>query len=114
MAPPVDRASLEAERPIRVRTTQYGQRMPKFPDDAVKKVCPILQNSNWWNVTGRPMFSSSSTQEHTMRFALIGAALMATAAFAAPAAAQRVVTNPGYCAQFYPNANCQNYGPGNP
>lgn len=49
-----------------------------------------------------------------MRFALIGAALMATAAFAAPAAAQRVVTNPGYCAQFYPNANCQNYGPGNP
>jgi hypothetical protein len=49
-----------------------------------------------------------------MRFALIGAALVATAALAAPAAAQRVVTNPGYCAQFYPNANCQNYGPGNP
>jgi hypothetical protein len=49
-----------------------------------------------------------------MRFALIGATLVATAAFAAPAAAQRVVTNPGYCAQFYPNANCQNYGAGNP
>ena len=50
-----------------------------------------------------------------MKFALIGVAIAATAAaFATPAAAQRVVTNPGYCAQFYPNANCQNYGAGNP
>jgi hypothetical protein len=49
-----------------------------------------------------------------MKFALIGAAVAATAALVTPAAAQRVVTNPGYCAQFYPNANCQNYGPGNP
>ena len=31
-----------------------------------------------------------------------------------PAAAQHVITNPGWCAQFYPNANCQNNGPGNP
>jgi hypothetical protein len=28
--------------------------------------------------------------------------------------AQEVIYNPGYCAQFYPNANCQNKGPGNP
>ena len=49
-----------------------------------------------------------------MKFAFIGLTLVATAAFAAPASAQRVVTDPGYCAQFYPNANCQNYGPGNP
>jgi hypothetical protein len=28
--------------------------------------------------------------------------------------AQHVITNPGKCAQFYPNANCQNYGRGNP
>ena len=28
--------------------------------------------------------------------------------------AQAVVEEPGYCAQYYPNANCQNYGPGNP
>ena len=28
--------------------------------------------------------------------------------------AQAVVNNPGHCAQFYPSANCQNYGPGNP
>jgi len=49
-----------------------------------------------------------------MKFAMIAATLVATAALATPASAQRVVTNPGYCAQFYPNANCQNYGPGNP
>jgi opacity protein-like surface antigen len=47
------------------------------------------------------------------KFALFGAALLATA-LASPALAQAVVENPGYCAQFYPNANCQNYGPGNP
>jgi len=35
-------------------------------------------------------------------------------AFAAPASAQAVVDNPGICAQFYPDANCENYGPGNP
>jgi hypothetical protein len=33
---------------------------------------------------------------------------------ATPVAAQEVITNPGRCAQFYPNANCTNYGPGNP
>jgi hypothetical protein len=32
----------------------------------------------------------------------------------APALAQAVISEPGYCAQFYPNANCQNKGPGNP
>jgi hypothetical protein len=48
-----------------------------------------------------------------MKFALIGAALVATA-LAAPASAQEVITNPGKCAQYYPNANCQNLGPGNP
>ena len=35
-------------------------------------------------------------------------------ALAAPASAQPVVYDPGRCAQFYPNANCQNKGPGNP
>jgi len=25
-----------------------------------------------------------------------------------------VISDPGYCAQFYPNADCQNLGPGNP
>ncbi|MBI5319786.1 hypothetical protein [Bradyrhizobium sp.] len=32
----------------------------------------------------------------------------------APAMAQQVISEPGYCAFFYPNANCQNKGPGNP
>jgi hypothetical protein len=49
-----------------------------------------------------------------MKFALIGAAAVAAAAFVTPALAQAVISNPGYCAQFYPNANCQNLGPGNP
>ena len=31
-----------------------------------------------------------------------------------PAMAQAVISEPGYCAFFYPNANCQNKGPGNP
>ena len=32
----------------------------------------------------------------------------------APSMAQQVISEPGYCAQFYPSANCQNKGPGNP
>jgi hypothetical protein len=49
-----------------------------------------------------------------MKFALIGAAAVAAAAFVTPALAQAVTSNPSYCAEFYPNANCQNWGPGNP
>lgn len=42
-------------------------------------------------------------------------ALAALFSFASvPAMAQQVVSEPGYCAFFYPNANCQNKGPGNP
>lgn len=49
------------------------------------------------------------------RFGLFGAAaVILTSALASPASAQEVIYNPGYCAQFYPNANCQNKGPGNP
>ena len=49
-----------------------------------------------------------------MKSALIGAAAVAAAAFVTPALAQAVISDPGYCAQFYPDANCQNLGPGNP
>jgi hypothetical protein len=42
------------------------------------------------------------------------AAAILTATAAMPASAQEVIYNPGYCAQFYPNANCQNKGPNNP
>ena len=49
-----------------------------------------------------------------MKFALIGAAGVAAATFATPALAQAIIENPGRCAQYYPNANCQDYGPGNP
>jgi hypothetical protein len=44
--------------------------------------------------------------------------LLATAAIlsviGAPAMAQQVISEPGYCAFFYPYANCQNKGPNNP
>jgi hypothetical protein len=45
-----------------------------------------------------------------MKFALIGAAAFAAAAFVTPAMAQAVISNPGDCAQ----ANCQYLGPSNP
>ena len=47
------------------------------------------------------------------RSAASAAALLLVVA-AAPATAQEVIKDPGKCAQYYPNANCQNYGPGNP
>ena len=49
-----------------------------------------------------------------MKFALLGAAGLAAAALVTPAKAQEVIYNPGRCAQFYPNANCQNLGLDNP
>jgi hypothetical protein len=49
-----------------------------------------------------------------MKLALIGAATLIAAVSATSAMAQTVIEDPGYCAQFYPNANCQNLGPGNP
>ncbi len=45
---------------------------------------------------------------------ILAAAAILASALASPAMAQEVITNPGYCAQFYPNANCQNRGPGSP
>jgi hypothetical protein len=45
---------------------------------------------------------------------ILAAAAILASALASPAMAQEVISEPGYCAQFYPNANCQNKGPGNP
>jgi hypothetical protein len=47
-------------------------------------------------------------------FKLIGAVAILSTALATPVLTQPVVSEPGYCAFFYPNANCQNKGPGNP
>jgi hypothetical protein len=49
-----------------------------------------------------------------MKFAWLGSAALVATALIMPAKAQQVISEPGYCAQFYPNANCQNKGPGNP
>jgi hypothetical protein len=48
----------------------------------------------------------------TRLLALCAAALFITAT--PLSAAPRVIEDPGKCAAIYPNANCQNYGPGNP
>jgi hypothetical protein len=49
-------------------------------------------------------------------FKLLGAAAVLLSLSATPVLAQlgQVIQEPGYCAFFYPNANCQNKGPGNP
>jgi hypothetical protein len=51
-----------------------------------------------------------------MKRGILGAtaAVVLASALAGPVMAQAVITNPGKCAQYYPNANCQNLGPGNP
>jgi hypothetical protein len=48
----------------------------------------------------------------TSRF--LGVMAVLSTAIATPVTAQPVISEPGYCAFFYPNANCQNKGPGNP
>jgi hypothetical protein len=52
-------------------------------------------------------------ETHMTRCSLPIAALLMLACVG-QARAQAAVESPGYCAQYYPNANCQNYGPGNP
>ncbi len=47
-------------------------------------------------------------------FKTLAAAAALSVIAATPLAAQQVISEPGYCAFFYPNANCQNKGPGNP
>ena len=44
----------------------------------------------------------------------LGTAAVLTAIGFTPVQAQAVMQEPAYCAQFYPGANCQNKGPGNP
>jgi hypothetical protein len=47
-------------------------------------------------------------------FKLLGAVAVLSSLSATPVLAQAVIQEPGYCAFFYPTANCQNKGPGNP
>ena len=44
---------------------------------------------------------------------LFAAAILASV-LTTPVLAQAVISEPGYCAQFYPTANCNNEGLGNP
>jgi len=45
---------------------------------------------------------------------LLGVVAVLSTAMVTPVIAQPVISEPGYCAFFYPNANCNNKGPGNP
>jgi len=57
--------------------------------------------------------TSNLTADAMSIIKLFGPAIVA-AAIVTPALAQAVISEPGYCAFFYPTANCQNEGPGNP
>lgn len=48
------------------------------------------------------------------RLKLLGVAAIAASALTTAAMAQPVVPDPGRCQAEFPNANCQNFGPGNP
>src|SRR6202035_5512291 len=60
--------------------------------------------------------SERSTEMSTFKptFKLFAAMAILSTAMASPVLAQPVISEPGYCAFFYPYANCQNKGPGNP
>jgi hypothetical protein len=47
------------------------------------------------------------------KYALLGAALLVATPLS-DVQARLIIEDPGYCAEFYPNANCRNLGPGNP
>jgi hypothetical protein len=49
-----------------------------------------------------------------MPYCKLVAAAAVSFSIATPAMAQQVMSEPAYCGQFYPYANCQNKGPGNP
>ena len=77
---------------------------------AVNPRCRIIafEGASWRKQGAFPCSRYTVQETKVIRQTLAGAA------FATPALAQAVIEDPGYCAQFYPNANCQNLGPGNP
>src|SRR5215468_8436106 len=61
----------------------------------------------------RSLHANAKGVEPMSRLKLFAAAILASVV-ATPVLAQEMISNPGYCAFFCPNANCQNKGPGNP
>src|SRR6266851_9433986 len=73
------------------------------------------ENRNVCPVSALSPASRQKTEKRMTKLRLLGAAaLILSSELASPVMAQEVIYSPGYCAQFYPNANCQNKGPGNP
>jgi hypothetical protein len=73
---------------------------------AIKLRCRIITVEG----AGQKTIGATDGRVPILLSALIGAAAIIGAAFATRA----LVSDSGYCAQFCPNANCQNLGPGNP
>ncbi len=63
---------------------------------------------------GTVFFSHQPHMEDAMSYPKLLATAVVLSVIGAPAMAQQVVSEPGYCAFFYPNANCQNKGPNSP
>jgi len=63
---------------------------------------------------GTVFFSHQLHMEDAMSLPKLLATAAVLSVIGAPAMAQQVISEPGYCAFFYPNANCQNKGPNNP
>jgi hypothetical protein len=77
----------------------------------------VIEPSGWAQASW-VLFSvdaASAMEKHMSRLkAFIVAATLIAISFTPALAQGAVMSEPGYCAQFYPNANCQNKGPGNP
>jgi hypothetical protein len=58
--------------------------------------------------------SISTERRNTMSVCRLMGTAAILIAITGPAMAQHVIYEPGYCAQYYPDANCQNEGPNNP
>jgi hypothetical protein len=65
-----------------------------------------------WPVIGRTLNILADPKGEVERMAAKHGPVYRTRCLAKPA--QEVISNPGYCAPFYPDANCQNKGPNNP
>jgi hypothetical protein len=74
----------------------------------------ISRKPNWRGSGSGIKLVTSQTWENQMKFALLGGAALVATALMGSSQAQPVINDPGKCAQYYPDANCQNLGTGNP
>jgi hypothetical protein len=98
---------LEQKQIAKPLSVRFSSVTPSRPRDQHGRMTRARCSLGWWT----PPLIQWQTLMSIIK--LFSAAIVA-GAIATPALAQAVMSEPGYCAQFYPNANCQNKGPGNP